>query len=59
MQSLESSLQLNPHGRTGRPDTIAAAGTTPASYLPIANRVAKLAAHATGGTAQHQDLGVL
>lgn len=52
MQSLESSLQLKPHGRTGRLNTIAADGTAPASYLPIANGVAELAAQATGGTAQ-------
>ncbi|MBJ7471559.1 MAG: GMC family oxidoreductase [Solirubrobacteraceae bacterium] len=52
MQSSESSLRLRPTGRRGRLQTELAAGPPPASHLPIANRVAELAASRLGGVPQ-------
>ncbi len=52
MQSSESSLRLRPSGRRGRLQTELADGPPPASYLPIANEVARLAALRLGGVAQ-------
>jgi cholesterol oxidase len=52
MQSLDSSLQLKPRGRSGRLDTVISDGKAPASQLPIANHVTELAAEHTGGYPQ-------
>jgi cholesterol oxidase len=52
MQSSESSLRLQPTGRSGRLDTVLGDGPAPASHLPIANEVAHHAAHRLGGIAQ-------
>ena len=48
MQSLESSLQFRPRGRSRRLGTVAGEDP-PSSYLPIANLIAELAANHTGG----------
>lgn len=52
MQSTESSLRLVPTGRRGRLQTALGDGPAPASHLPIANRVAEIAAEQTGGLPQ-------
>ena len=52
MQSLDSSLRLRPSRLTKRLNTEIADGTPPASDLPIANRVATLAAQIMGGDPQ-------
>ena len=52
MQSLDSSLRLRPSRFTKRLNTEMADGTPPSSHLPIANRVASLAAQIMGGEPQ-------
>lgn len=52
MQSSESALRLTPSGRGGRLTTELGDGPAPASHLPIANEVARIAARRTGGLAQ-------
>jgi cholesterol oxidase len=52
MQSLDSSLRLRPSRFTKRLNTQIADGTPPASDLPIAKRVASLAAQIMDGDAQ-------
>jgi cholesterol oxidase len=52
MQSLDSSLRIRPSRFTKRLNTEIADGIPPASDLPIANRVASLAAQIMGGDPQ-------
>lgn len=52
MQSLDSSLSFRHRRPGGRLDTVVADGPAPKSYLPIANRVAELAAEHVGGYPQ-------
>ncbi|MEV6659668.1 FAD-dependent oxidoreductase [Nocardia fluminea] len=52
MQSLDSSLSLRPRRPGGRMETHIADGSAPSSYLPIANRIAELAAKHVSGYAQ-------
>lgn len=52
MQSADSSLRLRPRRRGGRLNTQIAEGAAPESFLPIANRVAELAAERVDGYAQ-------
>jgi cholesterol oxidase len=52
MQSVDSSLSLRRSGVTGRLNTVISEGNPPVSDLPIAQRVARLAAEIMGGDAQ-------
>lgn len=52
MQSLDSSLSLRPRRKGGRLNTEVTDGTPPSPFLPIANRVAELAAEHVDGYAQ-------
>lgn len=52
MQSQESALRLRPVGRRGRLQTDTSDGGRVSAYLPVANRVAELAAQRMGGEAQ-------
>lgn len=52
MQSLDSSISLRPSRRGGRLRTRLTDGTPPSSYLPVANRVAELAAAHVDGYPQ-------
>ncbi|MFD4353322.1 GMC oxidoreductase [Nocardia sp. NPDC058518] len=52
MQSLDSSLSLRPRRPGGRVNTAISEGTAPSNFLPIANRVAELAAKHIDGYPQ-------
>lgn len=52
MQSLDSSLSLRPRRKGGRLNTAIADGAPPSTFLPIANRIADLAAEHIDGYAQ-------
>lgn len=52
MQSQEGALRLRSVGRRGRLQTETTDGARVSAYLPVANRVAELAARRMGGTAQ-------
>ncbi len=52
MQSSDTALRLRPVGLRGRLQTEIDAGHGVSAYLPVANRVAALAARRIGGTAQ-------
>lgn len=52
MQSIDSSLSLRPRRKGGRLDTEIADGAAPSTFLPIATRIAELAAEHVDGYAQ-------